>query len=43
MDEDICGIREAIMEVRNQTVDILKSKTLRSIIEHEDRKKTRYQ
>ena len=41
IDEDICGIREAMQEVRNQTVDILKSKTLQTIIEHEDSKRIR--
>ncbi len=35
-DEDVCGIRAAVMEVRNQTVSILKSKNLQTIIEHEE-------
>lgn len=36
-DEDICGIRQAILKVRNQTVDILKENTLQKIIERENK------
>lgn len=35
-DEESCGIRDAILEVRNSTVEILKRKTLANIIEKED-------
>lgn len=35
-DEETCGIREALLEVRNKTVEILKNKTLRHIIETEE-------
>ncbi len=37
-DEETCGIREAILEVRNQTVDILKKNTLKAILEVEAKK-----
>ena len=31
-DEETCGIRDTFMEVRNQTVDILKASTLSQIL-----------
>ena len=37
-DEETCGIREAILEVRNKTVEILKNNTLEAILQTEDRK-----
>lgn len=37
-DEETCGIRDAILEVRNKTVEILKENTLQAILETEDRK-----
>ena len=37
-DEETCGIREAILEVRNKTVEILKENTLQAILDTEDRK-----
>lgn len=37
IDEEICGIREAILEVRNKTVEILKNNTLAAIVEREDK------
>lgn len=38
VDEETCGIREAILEVRNKTVEILKENTLEHILQVEDRK-----
>lgn len=38
-DEETCGIREAILKVRNATVDILKENTLARILETEEEKK----
>lgn len=38
MDEETCGIREAILEVRNKTVEILKKNTLEAILEIEVKK-----
>lgn len=35
-DEETCGIRRAILEVRNNTVEILKKSTLEEIIKLED-------
>ncbi len=37
-DEETCGIREAILEVRNATVDILKQNTLAQILKTEQGK-----
>ena len=37
-DEETCGIREAILDVRNKTVEILKKNTLEAILEVEARK-----
>lgn len=37
-DEETCGIREAILEVRNATVDILKQNTLEQILKTEQEK-----
>ncbi len=37
-DEETCGIREAILEVRNKTVEILKENTLQAILDTEDKK-----
>lgn len=37
-DEETCGIRDAILEVRNKTVEILKENTLQAILETEDEK-----
>lgn len=37
-DEETCGIREAILEVRNKTVEILKENTLQAILDREDEK-----
>ena len=37
-DEETCGIREAILEVRNKTVEILKENTLQAILDREDQK-----
>ncbi len=39
IDEETCGIRVAILEVRNITVEILKKNTLESIIEMEEEKR----
>jgi Rrf2 family protein len=36
--EETCGIREAILEVRNKTVDILKENTLEQILKTEQKK-----
>lgn len=38
-DEETCGIREAILQVRNKTVEILKENTLEAILQTEDRKR----
>ena len=35
-DEETCGIRDTFMEVRNQTVDILKASTLSQILRKEN-------
>tara|TARA_B100000378_G_C17706783_1_gene293636 strand:- start:39 stop:485 length:447 start_codon:yes stop_codon:yes gene_type:complete len=35
-DEKTCGIRQALLEVRNSTVEILKKNTLQKILEIED-------
>ncbi|WP_417612761.1 RrF2 family transcriptional regulator [Owenweeksia hongkongensis] len=37
-DEETCGIRDAILEVRNKTVEILKENTLQAILDTEDEK-----
>ncbi len=37
-DEATCGIREAILEVRNKTVEILKENTLQQILDTENQK-----
>jgi Rrf2 family protein len=37
--EQICAIRHSLMEVRNLTVDLLKSQTLQSLIDREDQLK----
>ncbi len=37
-DEETCGIRDAILEVRNKTVEILKENTLQAILDTEDKK-----
>jgi Rrf2 family protein len=42
-DEATCGIREAILEVRNKTVEILKQNTLLQILETENQKKSALQ
>ncbi len=39
MDEETCGIREAILKVRNTTVEILKQNTLAHILKVEEEKK----
>lgn len=39
IDEETCGIREAILEVRNKTVEILKENTLEHILETEEEKR----
>lgn len=39
VDEETCGIREAILEVRNKTVEILKENSLEHILETEEEKK----
>ena len=39
IDEEICGIREAILEVRNKTVEIMKENSLQHILEVEESKK----
>ncbi|MDZ7847710.1 MAG: Rrf2 family transcriptional regulator [Owenweeksia sp.] len=39
-DEETCGIREAILEVRNKTVEIMKENSLLHILEVEDEKKS---
>ncbi len=36
IDEESCGIREAILEVRNSTVEILKRNTIEEILNRED-------
>ena len=36
-DEESCGIRDAFMQVRNATVDILKSSTLAKVIQREEK------
>lgn len=41
VDEETCGIREALLEVRNTTVEILKNKTLQQIIDTEELLKTK--
>ncbi len=38
LDEETCGIREAILEVRNKTVEILKENTLEHILQTEEQK-----
>jgi Rrf2 family protein len=38
-DEGTCGIRDAFMQVRNATVDILKASTLAKVIEREEKLK----
>ncbi len=37
-DEEVCGIRESLLQVRNTTVEILKKSNLQSIIQFEDNK-----
>lgn len=39
VDEETCGIREAILEVRNKTVEILKENSLEHILETEENKR----
>ncbi len=39
VDEETCGIRDAILSVRNKTVEILKENTLQHILEVEDAKR----
>jgi len=36
-DEYVCGIRDVFMQIRNETVDILKQSTLEDILKREDR------
>ncbi len=36
IDEEICGIREVFLEIRNETVERLKNATLADIIKRED-------
>lgn len=36
-DEEICGIRDIFLEVRNKTVELLKDATLQSIIDRESK------
>lgn len=38
-DEETCGIRDAFLELRNKTVEMLKANTLEDIINREDRLK----
>lgn len=38
-DEEVCGIRDAFLQVRNTSVDIMKNSTLESIINREDKLK----
>lgn len=38
-DEEVCGIRDAFLQVRNKSVEIMKNSTLESIINREDRLK----
>lgn len=39
VDEETCGIRDAILEVRNKTVEIMKENTLKHILETEENKR----
>lgn len=46
-DEEVCGIRDVFLEIRNKTVDLLKDATLSEIIAHEhqlndDKKRINY-
>lgn len=38
-DEEVCGIRDAFLQVRNKSVEIMKNSTLESIINREDKLK----
>lgn len=38
-DENACGIRDVFMQIRNETVDILKNSTLEDILQRESRLK----